>query len=1162
MSDTSATKSSLFPAKSWQHLVAGGDIYREESPRALFKGLGPTLVGVIPARSINFYTYGNGKHIIANYFNDGKENTYVHLTAAAIAGIVTGTATNPIWVVKTRLQLSATHREHGAGPRAIGSSWNTIKNIMKNEGIKGFYKGLSASYLGVTEGTIQWVLYERLKKISAATEGRGGIQEWLGMLGSAGTAKCIASLITYPHEVLRTRLRQPSVNGVVRYTGLVQTLRLVIAEEGARSLYGGLSAHLMRVVPNAAVMYSIYEGILRCSPQTSEIHDNVMNIDPTTQSQTLYIPTFSPPTPSPSPGPSRPSDSGLQVGTSSKPLSRLESPRSRRAFIDGVLDACTPDELLYISSRVAPMLKRDFLSVLPAELSLYILSLIQDPISLVHASRVSRVWRALAFNEALWRGACRMWGFGNGNGEGSVRGGELREEEEPLEEMEPYADLPMDPALVWLTERKRKARRLPSGSSSSSEVSLTRPFSYRVHFRESYSKLLRWKRGGRLLRTHRLPMLSASASVEQPPSMGMYPSHAPNNKEVPDTGVVTSIALDSDWVVVGLASSRIHVFSARTGVLARTLVGHDSGVWGLCLVSASQSRRTKRTQDQDEEELLSAQVRDLNLGSSSWTRTSRRTQESGGSAQGQGLCHLLPPALRAAVGLGPSSESDTDSTCPVKGAPADEAGYGLPRYAPERQSNPTFASEGWGQPNALVVSGGCDKVVRVWDVKSGHCIYTLGGHTSTIRCIRTLHSRPLTVTGSRDGTVRTWDIQRGVAVRVLEGHTGSVRCLDVNGRRAASGSYDTTCRVWDLDTGECLHVLLGHYHQVYTVAFDGVLVVTGGLDTSVRVWDAETGHCLALLQGHTALVCQLQISRKHQLLATGGSDGRIITFSLASSDSTVPSPPPLHERPKRTKTKRKKTMEPPDATSSPDSDGGSDVLSFQDRRDASEALQARRTAYEPLYRLAAHASSVTSLQFDGRFLMTAGNDGCVHLWETQTGRYVRRMTGEGEVMWKAGFAGGYANGEEAVGDVCVVAGKREGKTVLEIWGFGERGIRYPSACVKDRIVTSEDNLLIEADLLLPQLPWDGHIPEFATKIPVKSLCSYLTTEWLTDDHEATMFELLSYHATELLSSDSIRIQTPFFVSLLTAAYRNREQYESSKSYKWLRELGKDLTKPT
>ncbi|KIK63787.1 hypothetical protein GYMLUDRAFT_40864 [Collybiopsis luxurians FD-317 M1] len=239
------------------------NIYREESPRALFKGLGPTLVGVIPARSINFFTYGNGKQIIANTFNDGKENSYVHLAAAAVAGIATSTATNPIWVVKTRLQLEANTRNSPNAQRLAGGSWIMIKQIMREEGIRGFYKGLSASFLGVTEGTIQWVLYERLKRLSAGTEGKGGFQAWFGMLGSAGTAKCIASLITYPHEVIRTRLRQPSVNGVMKYTGLLQTLRLVIAEEGARSLYSGLSAHLMRVVPNAAVMYSIYEGILR-----------------------------------------------------------------------------------------------------------------------------------------------------------------------------------------------------------------------------------------------------------------------------------------------------------------------------------------------------------------------------------------------------------------------------------------------------------------------------------------------------------------------------------------------------------------------------------------------------------------------------------------------------------------------------------------------------------------------------------------------------------------------------------------------------------------------------------------------------------------------------------------------------------------------------------
>ena len=172
----------------------------------MFKGLGPTLVGVIPARSINFFTYGNGKHVIANQFNNGQENSYVHLCAAAIAGIATGTATNPIWVVKTRLQLSASDKVARVAPSSsqasfFGGSVSKIRQIAREEGIRGFYKGLSASYLGVTEGTIQWVLYERLKRLTAGSESKGGLQEWAGMVCSAGTAKCVASLITYPHEV-------------------------------------------------------------------------------------------------------------------------------------------------------------------------------------------------------------------------------------------------------------------------------------------------------------------------------------------------------------------------------------------------------------------------------------------------------------------------------------------------------------------------------------------------------------------------------------------------------------------------------------------------------------------------------------------------------------------------------------------------------------------------------------------------------------------------------------------------------------------------------------------------------------------------------------------------------------------------------------------------
>ncbi|KAI9830484.1 MAG: hypothetical protein M1826_004721 [Phylliscum demangeonii] len=278
-------------------------IHRVEGWRALFKGLGPNLTGVVPARAINFYTYGNGKRVISNTFNHGHEAVWVHLCAAATAGIVTGTATNPIWLVKTRLQLDKNQAERrtsgppgaaaggrtattaGGGAAAAGTvqqhrqyknSVDCVRQVVRHEGIRGLYRGLSASYLGVTESSLQWVLYEQMKLALSRREQRrllsgrtrtqwDHVLDWVGKLGAAGSAKLVAAAVTYPHEVVRTRLRQaPTISAgndgrrVAKYHGLLQCFRLVWREEGVAGLYGGLTPHLLRVVPSAAIMFGMY----------------------------------------------------------------------------------------------------------------------------------------------------------------------------------------------------------------------------------------------------------------------------------------------------------------------------------------------------------------------------------------------------------------------------------------------------------------------------------------------------------------------------------------------------------------------------------------------------------------------------------------------------------------------------------------------------------------------------------------------------------------------------------------------------------------------------------------------------------------------------------------------------------------------------------------
>ncbi|KAI5995454.1 WD40-repeat-containing domain protein [Pisolithus albus] len=548
---------------------------------------------------------------------------------------------------------------------------------------------------------------------------------------------------------------------------------------------------------------------------------------PTSLSSTIYVPVASPPTPAPSPGPTLITPNPMQVQlTQYDPvsLSRIEfanlaahGPAARRRYLASLLGDCTHSELLFISQTITPMLKRDFFAKLPPELAYHILSFIDDPKTLARTGQVCRRWRDLVTDEYLWKRLCQHYNFPL-----SIPSPEYIESDDQIPE----------------TSSFRRCLHSPDPS-------------YRKHFQYSYTLMCNMRRGGTLLQSHRTSVVT------------------------PDGGVITSVAMDYDQVVVGLANSKIHVFNADSGVMARTLIGHELGVWAVHL-------RLSRTPSRN------------------------------------------------------ISTKPSDICC---------------------------SSEGWGQPNPIVVSGGCDKRLRVWDVVSGRCIYILEGHTSTIRCIRVLHNRPVAVSGSRDATVRVWNIQEGRLLRVLQGHQQSVRCLDVCGNRVVSGSYDTTCRVWNVDTGECLHVLRGHGLQIYSVAFDGVHIASGGIDTTVRVWDANSGNCIALLPGHTALVCQLQLSSSAGLLATGGSDGRVITFSL---------------------------------------------------RD-----------YSPLQRIAAHDSSVTSLQFDSNFLITAGNDGRVRVYETQSGAHVIDLSERSESVWKVACKYG----------TCAIMCRRAGKMVMEIWSF-------------------------------------------------------------------------------------------------------------------------------
>ena len=136
---------------TWMHVASTLEslrgIYINEGLAALWRGMGPTIVGVMPSRAIYFSTYSKTKQLLTR-LNDGHESSLVHLAAALSAGIVTSTATNPIWLIKTRMQLQSTS---GAATPLYRNSFHCMQVVLKTEGIRGLYKGLTASYLGINQ---------------------------------------------------------------------------------------------------------------------------------------------------------------------------------------------------------------------------------------------------------------------------------------------------------------------------------------------------------------------------------------------------------------------------------------------------------------------------------------------------------------------------------------------------------------------------------------------------------------------------------------------------------------------------------------------------------------------------------------------------------------------------------------------------------------------------------------------------------------------------------------------------------------------------------------------------------------------------------------------------------------------------------------------------
>ncbi|KAH7852550.1 hypothetical protein Vadar_026196 [Vaccinium darrowii] len=241
-------------------------IARLEGLRGLYAGFYPAVLGSTISWGLYFFFYSKAKE----RYSKGRDELSpgLHLASAAEAGALVCFCTNPLWLVKTRLQLQTPLHQN----QPYSGLYDAVRTILKEEGWSALYKGLVPGlFLQVTHGAIQFTAYEELRKAvvefrSADSEEDSSAVELLNTIDYAAlgaSSKLTAILLTYPFQVIRSRLQQrPSKGGIPIYMDSWHVVKETARFEGLRGFYRGITPNMLKNVPAASITFIVYENVL------------------------------------------------------------------------------------------------------------------------------------------------------------------------------------------------------------------------------------------------------------------------------------------------------------------------------------------------------------------------------------------------------------------------------------------------------------------------------------------------------------------------------------------------------------------------------------------------------------------------------------------------------------------------------------------------------------------------------------------------------------------------------------------------------------------------------------------------------------------------------------------------------------------------------------
>lgn len=225
-------------------------VIKEEGVLALYSGLKASLIGIAASNTVYFYWYSYLREHAISLVQRSELTALESLGVSTLSGVINVLSTLPIWVVNTKMQLDTSK-----------TLTQQLSLVYQNDGFKGFYKGLIPSLILVSNPAVQFMVYENLKPKLMAYVARKRLSAMDAFLLGA-VAKLVATLVTFPYLLVKSRLQAKGTQGVVKYAGFVDAVSSIYKADGVVGFYKGITSKLVQTVLGAAFMFWTKEKVV------------------------------------------------------------------------------------------------------------------------------------------------------------------------------------------------------------------------------------------------------------------------------------------------------------------------------------------------------------------------------------------------------------------------------------------------------------------------------------------------------------------------------------------------------------------------------------------------------------------------------------------------------------------------------------------------------------------------------------------------------------------------------------------------------------------------------------------------------------------------------------------------------------------------------------